>query len=164
MNTEERELEARLRRLVPSPHHLQRDRLMFRAGQQAAQRQSIPWRAVSAVLFVGCVVFGLQTIDVQERPEAFPVVQVEPAVQTASPELVAGTPAPTTVGDRRPTHPSEYHRLRDLVLMNGADALPHPPASPVQDSIEASMDWPPEMRSGLPHSRRAHARSHGDPS
>jgi hypothetical protein len=164
MNPEERQLEARLRRLVPASHNLQRDRLMFQAGHRAAHRRSLPWQAASAALFVGCLVLGWQNLGLEPGPAPSPIVQLEPAVDSDRPELVARPPVPAAVVPQRHSHPSDYFRLRELVLLNGADALPSPPASPITEPADASRNWPPGMPSLLPGFRRSHPVFHGDPS
>ena len=85
LNVEERELETRLRRLVPSGHGLQRDNLMFQAGRRAVRRPLSLWQAMSAVLLVGCMTLGWLSLGPEPRPDRSLLVRVEPMVETAAP-------------------------------------------------------------------------------
>lgn len=128
--------EAALRPLAPSPSTVDRDRLMFLAGQASAQRHRIvawtwPGMAVAATLLAG--VLGVMLVV---RPEpsvverivyvALPQQDARPHAPdegpAATPPSLAGSPSPSAV---------EYLRLRRLVLARGIDAVPEPKPSDV---------------------------------
>jgi hypothetical protein len=106
-------LEAALAALKPAPDGIDRDGLLFRAGQASVRRPSWLWpgaAAVLAVLLAGVLVW--RPVKVVER-----IVYVEvPAPQTDSPGYDAVTlPEPPV--------PEGYLRLRQLVLRDGVEAL-----------------------------------------
>jgi hypothetical protein len=162
LNLEERELETRLRRLVPSGHGLRRDNLMFQAGRQAGRRQLVPWQAMSATLFVGCMALGWLSLGPELPPDRSLLVEVDPIVEPAPPGTERSAPSRGRVVLPRVAHPSEYFRLRELVLLEGADALPHPPAAPVSEPTEIGVDWPPGAPLVQPPFRRPGPYIHGD--
>jgi hypothetical protein len=162
LNVGERELETRLRRLVPSGHGLRRDNLMFQAGRRAGRRQLLPWQGMSAVLLVGCMALGWLSVGPEPRPDRSLLVQVEPVVESAPPVTDRSAPSQRTAVPARVTHPSEYLRLRELVLLEGADALPNPPAAAVPETIDMGADWPRGMPTAAPPFHRFRSNHHGD--
>ena len=95
--------------LRPARGHIDRDALMYRAGQVSARRRGRLWRAVAAVL---AVCLGV-SVGVQMVPEKQQQREYMAAGGTATVvEMASGREA------RR------YLRLRDTVLAHGAEALP----------------------------------------
>ena len=150
LNVEEQELERRLRRLLPSGHGLQRDNLMFQAGQCAGRRQLKRWQTLSVVLFAGSMTLGWLSLGPEPRPDPSLLAQVEPIVETAPPVTNPIASSPGTVSLAGVTHPSGYLRLRDLVLLEGADALPDAPAAPDPGTTDVGADWPPDVPMAQP--------------
>lgn len=109
-------VEAALAALAPRPAAVDRDRLMFQAGQAAAARALGPrhaawrWPCATAASLVLALVLGLRG----QRP------------QPAGPDAAGvATSAPAV---HRPD-PSAYLELRALLLAHGVDALPETSAS-----------------------------------
>jgi hypothetical protein len=143
----ERELERALGALHPAPPALPRERLLFdagrAAGEAAAGRRLLAWRAAAAVLLVG---LGLSVVmrggpRVVERDR---FVYLPAPAEAATPDF-AGTvgvpdeppqewPAPHDRGllasPRQPLMPSagaDYVTVRDAVLRWGVRAMPSQP-------------------------------------
>ncbi len=122
----ERELEEAWRRLKPADVSIDRDRLLFRAGQRSVGVSLWMWRGIATVLVAG---LGL-SLALQPEPRHIervvymPVVQEKPAPRE--------TPVRTDSSDiriaRRDLSASSYRdiRLRKRVLEEGLDALPMP--------------------------------------
>jgi len=112
------EIERTLASLVPSASDLDRDALMFRAGQQAAPRRSGAfWPAAACVMTLVSVVLG---VALQMQPTPAPgsgVVHVDPP-------KTSDAPLPDFEFAALPDN--SYFRLRALVLAEGVDALPEP--------------------------------------
>jgi hypothetical protein len=145
LNVEERELETRLRRLVPASHGLRRDNLMFQAGRRARHRQLRFWQTLSTVLFVGSLTLGWLSLGPEPRPDPSLLVRVEPVVEPAPPVAHRREPPPGRVVLATVTHPSGYLRLRDLVLLEGAEALPDAVAAPITDPTDLGLSWPTDL-------------------
>lgn len=135
--------EAALLPLVPSPSTVDRDRLMFLAGQAAGRRRRRgawlwPGTALAATLLAGAMGFLLAA---RAQPQV-----VERIVYVPSPEQNLRPPLPDEGpgADSRsvPSTPSpavvDYLRLRRLVLTEGIGAVPEPAPSraPRKDSQE----------------------------
>jgi hypothetical protein len=162
LNHEEQDLEGRLRSLVPSSHGLQRDNLMFQAGRRAGRRHLVPWQATSAVLLAGSLTLGWLSLDPEPRPDPSLLVQVEPIAETTRPAMHQSSPSPGRIVLAKVTHPSEYSRLRELVLLEGVDALPDAPAAPMADTTELGADWPPDVLTLQPPFHLFRPYNHGD--
>ncbi len=143
-------IEAALGSLAPSKSRLDRDRLMFLAGQRQQQRQTArwPWRAIAATLAL--VALGEGAL-LAFRPESEPriverlVVVQEPALPERSepvrpPMPEPEGPAPVVIlsqSSKRPDRSSvfasswpsdsSYMQLRRNVLRYGIEGLPEPP-------------------------------------
>ena len=129
-------IESALRALVPSRSALDRDRLMFRAGQ-VSNRSRFPtrwiWPAIAATLTIVAAGEGALLAN---RPEPLVierfVIVHEPATPSAARDdaIVILRENPTIPSsDPEPSrHPaSDPLRLRRQVLRFGLDALPEPP-------------------------------------
>ena len=141
LDVEDRELEAQLQRLIPSSPRLQRDTLMFEAGRRAARPQLRVWQGAAALL-AGAVFLG--TLPANRPTAASPqaLAPVSPAIlpRPAAPIHVAlGPSSPAHLGTAR-----EYLRWRSLLLTEGVEALPNPPAcAPLPDPPESWARWSP---------------------
>jgi hypothetical protein len=162
LNMEERELEARLHRLVPSSHGLQRDHLMFQAGRRAGHPQLRLWQTLSTVLFLGSLTLGWLSLGPEPRSDPSLLVQIEPVVEPAPPVTDRREPPPGRIVLGTVTHPSGYLRLRELVLLEGAEALPDAPAAPITDPTGLGLNWPTDLPLARPLLHRFHLPNHGD--
>jgi hypothetical protein len=167
LKAEERELEHRLRRLVPSGHNLQRDSLMFQAGQCAGRRGLRPWQTACGVLFCGFVLMGWHGLELGTKGEPAVLAQVEaPALMKAP---VSSSSAGVSGSEARlPTVPTTgYLALRHRLVMEGGDALPAPPAyRGVPDAVESIGDRYRDSGRGSPRRGlfpRLNSRTNGDP-
>lgn len=153
----EQELERQLSQLVPVRPGIDRDTLMFKAGQQAARSGAQRWRFVAATLMV--VVMGLSArMLVPTGREEGPVLAeigatlpIRPEPSEPSGTLRATIPMLPEAFEER----MGYLRLRNLVALRGVDALPDGDwvAKPdgAQDSIGAERlrRLPIETQDGL---------------
>ena len=164
LKAEERELEAQLHRLQPGAHHLQRDTLMFQAGQRAARRQLRLWQAVASVLLLGVILPGAPSQDRRADAEFPALAQVE---QPSSSEL----PRPNGIASSLVAPPafgaaSDYLRLRHRLVMEGGDTPPALQAYPVgPNATETLADWYRAMARGNTRADRIPApnlQTHGD--
>lgn len=151
-------LEASLKELAPAPAHLDRDRLLFRAGQLSARR-GWGWPAAAAALAVlaGTLATGLvlrpeprHTVETITRivPRPLPLPRQAPP-ESPAPAPAPSEPAPPEVVARAPL-PDGYLRLREQVLRWGADALPGPPALPPGVSLSRTPT-PRDLTEWLPN-------------
>jgi hypothetical protein len=135
-------LEAALKGLAPASVHLDRDRLLFRAGQAAVRRRVWLWPSAAAILALTTVSLAVALAlrpapGVVERtvvvrvPVPAPPAPPPPPRQQPAPSAPSPTPSPDRedVLAREPL-PEGYLRLRDEVLRWGVDALPSPPPVP----------------------------------
>jgi hypothetical protein len=134
------DLAKALQSLVPEAPRLDRDRLMFRAGQAQVRRWH--WPALALVTSTVAACLGLVLLLKAPPPPVERIVYVkvvEPAV-SPSPPAVPTPPqpavdmdAPSNRDDGRPIRLA-YHRLQQLVLRVGLDSLPPlpPPAASEQ--------------------------------
>lgn len=145
------EIEAALGSLAPAPSRLDRDLVLFRAGQARPVRSrptsSRLWPALAASLAALAIVQGVMLAArpgprVVERivyiaTPAAPSVSQTPAPAVAEAESQAGPPAEVMIlsradGRRRApesTWPEFFHylQMRQDILKGGVDALPEPP-------------------------------------
>jgi hypothetical protein len=128
--------EAVLLPLAPSPSTVDRDRLMFLAGEASGRRSRHgawlwPGTALAATALAG--VLGVMLAfrpkpDVVERVVyvALPQQDIPPQTpdegRATTPPSLAADPSPLAV---------EYFRLRRLVLARGLDAVPEPKPSSI---------------------------------
>ncbi len=140
LSTFEQDLHA----LVPASG-LDRDTLLFRAGQVSAQRGWF-WPAAAGLMTAAAASLGVAWL-LHPAPE--------PVIRTQVVQVVVHEPAPAPPPPRqeqvaeRPPEPEpsppnwpEYLRLRDQVVRMGADALPCPPLSasqPASTMIDADV-------------------------
>lgn len=122
--------------LAPSAGRLDRDQLLFRAGQVSVGKRSRPWQAIAAVMTLLAGAVGLAHL-LPPEPQGVQCIiyqRVEPptsaadliAVQPSTPHHGVPSPADETV---RQAERMSYSRLQRVVFMEGVDALPKPPAA-----------------------------------
>jgi hypothetical protein len=173
LKTDELELENRLKRLVPASHRLQRDTLMFHAGQRAARRQSRPWQALAIGSLLGVVLLGWDSLTSIPGREAPLLAQTEEPAHIPAPFSTKPVTPPMPVTPPNfawlplPAPVIEHLRLRYQVVMDGAEALPAPSAYAAPDaSMETLSDWYPGTAPGrgipalIPNLK---PRQYGDP-
>ena len=120
----ERELEEALGMLSPAAA-IDRDRLMFRAGQASVRTHHRPWQGATAALAVALIAsLGIRLTP--QQPARSSIVQQAPTRSASSGEWVARA---TDLGGGAVGEGAEYLSLRDKVLAGGADVLPAPPSS-----------------------------------
>ena len=112
-------LETALAGLKPATGGLDRELLMFRAGQESARRRQWPWQSTTAALAVAVVVLGTLLLH---RPTIHEIVQVEP-VERPTPVVVEMLPPPMPADVQPLPLPRErlvaqgdYLRLREEML------------------------------------------------
>lgn len=119
----ERELEMALAMLAPVAT-IDRDRMMFRAGQASMRGRQRLWHGTTAALAVALVAsVGIRMIP---QPPAGQHFAANPVRSTEPGQLVSdlGT------GDKNELeYRAEYLSLRDRVLIGGVDVLPAPSGS-----------------------------------
>jgi hypothetical protein len=135
-------IENALREFSPSLGQLNRERLMYLAGQASATNSSlsaprqIAWPLATAALALISLTLGGFLIFTGRGAER--IVYVDRPVASPAPSTVVsgiGTdPVPPAVGD------SGYFELRDSLLTNGLDAL----ASPPPQRTDMESDKPPQ--------------------
>lgn len=147
LNPELTALTDALLHLKPRPAALDRDLLMFRAGQASAPRG---WKwplaaAASALLALG---FGIALLMRPQPPVVERTIVVKEPVR--APETAPPTPTPpapdtaTLVShESEPPPLSDYQRLEEHLLRWGFDGLPlapyAPPAKETRDSLLKSL-------------------------
>jgi len=137
----EMELEAALGGLQPVAVAIERDRLMYRAGQSSARRRNLAWPILSVALALMLGVSMLQQPEPQTQTvEVEKLVYVtKPAPPTQSAIYVAtqgGQPDPYQLEAQ-----ANYVKLRDKVLTEGLDALPVRKASSTPDALQRRELW-----------------------
>ncbi len=129
----ERELEAALAGLHAAAPSINRDELMFRAGQRSARRRTRAWQTAAVCLGLSTGLAILyppaprevpRTVYVSIPPAPSPGWPVPGPVQAnpAATELAGTGSSPIRLGN--PLPPDGYLRVRNAVLARGLDALP----------------------------------------
>jgi hypothetical protein len=124
-------LENSLRSLNPAPV-LNRDQLMFHAGQESMRRSFRILMGVAAGLVA---LLPLQAMLLPRSGSERVVYVTAPAPQERPVQLAAPVPPPTN-------DPAAYFHVRKQVLEKGAESLPPPPAAPAAQrvSLESLLD------------------------
>jgi hypothetical protein len=137
------ELVRHLRRLEPAGHAINRDTLMFRAGQHSARRRLRIWQSLAGTMMFLAAGLGWLSRN--------PGVPAEPLSASLGEAPRADTPAALDPADRLPADvfagrtrgpANDYLELRRRVTLEGVDALPSSgwaPASP--EPIRTIADW-----------------------
>jgi hypothetical protein len=162
------QLEAALKALAPVPARLQRDLVLFRAGQISARRLAWAWPGAAALLAVVAASLGMLLLvrpgpSASPRPIVVVLPQPDPGPKPGPPVTVDPpvTAAPGSQGLANNLTfgrlPDGYLRLREEMLRWGVDALPLPavPSSPAATprpmTAHDLFDWFPDNSS--PRSR-----------
>jgi hypothetical protein len=147
-------LEKSLTALVPVPGRIDRDQLLFRAGQASVRTRPWLWPTSTALLAVVASVLGTALVmrpapTTVDRVVYVPVPQ--PAGMSPAPrhQVVVSPSSPGTlssVGDTENLWASsaEYLQQRNQAIRWGVDALPQPPsaASSMQTTVESMLGLP----------------------
>lgn len=174
LRIDERNLEERLRKLAPAGHRLQRDSLMFQAGQRAGRRQSRPWQGLAVTSMLGVALLGWDSLTKSPGREPLLLSRIEEPARMAAPIPTSPVAPPIPVTPPNfawlplPAPVIDHLRLRYQMVMEGADALPVPSAYAAPSSgVETLSDWYREAapRGAIPPlfpNRKP--RQYGDPS
>lgn len=126
LNPAEREFESALRQLRPADHAIDRDQLMYSAGQRAARRSQHRWQAATAALTVLLAASWTLQLAVPTPPQ----LAETPSQEEATLEVAAAIPALPEIPERLAAVPPEiwppvpqYVHLRNRVVEDGLDAL-----------------------------------------
>ena len=119
--------------LAPTAGRLDRDQLLFRAGQASLGRRAWLWPSLTAVLAVLVGAVGLSEVlrPAPQRVQCIIYQRVEPPLSPANRwagKQAGGQDAAlsTTPEFERQAAPLSYLRLQRLVSAWGVDALPNP--------------------------------------
>jgi hypothetical protein len=131
MNVELAAFEAALGRLQPQPAVVDRDRVMFLAGQAAAARAASPRRVfaicsgplVIAVNLLLTVTLGILLAAHRNRPVVERIVYVSASPTTTTAASDVATP-PSNRAFATDSDWGQYLELRREILSRGLDALP----------------------------------------
>jgi hypothetical protein len=152
-------LETALAGLRPTPGGLDRELLMFRAGQASARRWPWPWQGATLALAVAVAVLGTL---LARRPTIREIVLVEvdkpaPAlveVEMLPPPVPAAVPPPALPRERVATR-SEYLRLRDEMLQGrtGPESAAPTYSVPAAFALDQLLDRPTHSLDPISRSR-----------
>jgi hypothetical protein len=143
-------VESALASLAPSAGRLDRDQLLFRAGQASARQLRWPWPVASALLAALAIGLGVIAFwrSEPQRGERIVYVQVEPPASSSrvvpgdSSAVSAGSE--TSVTDSPPSSPISYYRLEQVALRWGVEGLPNP-----RTDASSEIGNEPERLTGL---------------
>ncbi|SRR6266478_3276557 len=148
-------LEKSLSALVPAPGRIDRDQLLFRAGQASARRPQRLWPCAMALVSVIAVGLGLALMIRPEPRVIERVVFVSPESQAPASGSTGSTPLPNATAVQNKTESSRelwvssagYVQQRDQAIRWGVDALP--PSGSIDStapalSIESLLGMPKE--------------------
>lgn len=154
LNREELELERQLHEMVPARHGIDRDTLMFQAGERSGQCRAQQWQALSVVLAVMTGILavasfgrhsGESSLELAMAPaEGELAVSVSASVPGARVDKTAGPEDfwPFPAG-------SEFLGLRERLMREGLDALPTPVRTAPSPDVPNSLgDWLRQSRAG----------------
>jgi len=132
----QQELENALSHLQPAAPNLDRDILMYRAGQSSARQPNVTWPAVAALL---AVLLGASLL--YRSPS-----QNERIVYVPQPAAPANTFSAITLETERPPRKAQYILLRNKVLAEGVVVLTE--MTPATESrTDDSIDQMRQIRS-----------------
>ncbi len=130
-------LERKLAALVPASGQLNRDQVMFRAGQASLKRAGWFWPAVAgAMTLVAAGLGGVLLLRPQPETEKHIVYVIKEVPQRLAPRPPSPGHRPPTVSSAQstadePLYPqTEYYRLENHLLRWGLDGLPGSPPLP----------------------------------
>jgi hypothetical protein len=147
----ELELLARnLSALVPAPGALNRDRVLFRAGQASTRGSIFLWRVGTlTALVAGAAIFFADRFGSTLQPaERLVYVQVEapvkstPKASAADSFVAMATSSPASEQNHfREDSPFSAHRLQEAVLRNGFEGLPNSSVVASPGPVLSADDW-----------------------
>jgi hypothetical protein len=136
------DLAAALKALQPAPAALDRDRLMYRAGQSAAAARCRSWRWATALSSTTALALGVALLG-QPAPE--PIIRVvEVRVPQALPQAQAA-PAEATAPASMPAPPWLEQALVDLDEMPPLAAAAAEPGTPARRNVGTTWEWRREV-------------------
>ena len=139
------ELARQLRQLRPVGHGIDRDALMFRAGQRSAQGRLHAWQSMAGLMMI-VLVAGLAWLNRSpSRTSTAPAAVASDNTTPAQAPLASLGQDPICAEawtDRHLPWASEYLRLRTRVTDEGLDAIPtaHSVRVPTE-TIDSIADW-----------------------
>jgi hypothetical protein len=139
-------VEAALVDLAPASH-LDRDQLLFRAGQASVRWRAWPWQAAAGVMTMATAALALAwvlrpTPPVIERVVTVVVYQPAPYDPPSSPAAVVGDTA-----ESNKQQAPDYLKIRAQVLRWGVDYLPAAsPSLPESSAGQADESWNAPLR------------------
>jgi hypothetical protein len=139
-NPELASVAAALASLAPSAGRLDRDQILFRAGQASAPRSRGPWPALCAALAAAAVVLGVFAVRQREPRTIERIVLVPkdvpvPRIPIARNEPAAPSSESANQGsDWPPPSPLSYYRLEQVASRWGVEELPVPVSSTVVEA------------------------------
>ena len=138
----DRELEAALGRLRPAPPNLDRDQMMFRAGQASTRRHMHAWQGVAAVLALAV------TISLGVRPTPLTRERRISVTADSNRPAVATPPAARLGRETLAAAPTSFLSLRRAVLTGGVDTIapPAPATAPAPNPVAPPL----RLRGPLP--------------
>lgn len=150
-------LEAALTGLKPAPSGLDRELLMFRAGQQSKRRRQGLWQGATATLAVAVVVLGTLLVH---RPTIREIVQVEvekpaPALAVTMPEPEPADIQPLPLPRELPVVRGDYLRLREEMLHGRTGPVSAAPtySVPAAFALDQLLDRPSHSLDRVSRSR-----------
>lgn len=136
--------EASLRSLKPSPGRIDRDLILYRAGQASMRprRRPVFWPSVAAGLAAIALLEAglLANRDAPGVVERIVVVREPIPTPPALPEKVAAIPPRAVIGPQTVPALTAHDRAVDLIVRYGLDGLPASPRSAFQTSGPASVE------------------------
>jgi hypothetical protein len=137
--------------LAPTAGRLDRDELLFRAGQAALRRRAWLWPSVAAGLALLAGTFSLSEVlrPAPQRVQCIIYQRLEPPVDSwVDKQSVAQDAArPSSAEPERHAAPLSYLRLERLVLAWGVDALPNPRAAASSGEQDSRLSALPDILS-----------------
>ncbi len=153
-------LEKNLSALVPTPGRIDRDQLLFRAGQASVRRPQWLWPCATALVSVVAVGLGTALMIRPEPRVIERVVFVSPESQAPASDSTGSAPLPNATAVQTKTESSRelwassagYVQQRDQAIRWGVDALP--PSGSIDSagpalSIEGLLGMPKEKQPSL---------------
>jgi len=143
-------VEAALAALAPLPARIDRDHLMYRAGQSSARQPGFVWPGLSAGLAALSVALGAALVLRPLQPPVERIVYVQLQPPPAPPASQQPTPPDTDTAAEESgslAAPSERLALQKQVLRWGLDGLPNAPsaAPPEQPlTLDGLLGTPPK--------------------
>jgi hypothetical protein len=170
MNPEEIRLEQSLRQLTARPSGVDRDRLMFLAGQQsvsgvpALRRSQWFWPAATASMSTVAACFAIAFIwQLSREPEVRIVVREVPVEKPAPAQVATVNPQPGSTASSTPKMTStpvsldlpatSVLQMRNFALRFGVEAIPAEPRSSTSSAMTLSpIDQWQQLRDAAPES------------